>query len=187
MTVILLFGITWIGGDPLINKLEAVSGEISSVGDASREGTRRVDMWNATWQLIAENPLLGTGFGGYAMAIPQYHIASGKLIPQEAHNEYMEVLASGGILGAGLWLWFLAIFIRRASQSLLAADSARKRAVCVGALAGIVAVAVHSIVDFGLHITINALVCTALVVIVIASPKLGRADKKLPFRLSPKV
>lgn len=187
LAVILLIGITWIGGDPLMNKLEAVPGEISSVGDASQEGTRRVDMWNATWQMVAENPLLGTGFGGYAMAITQYHRASGKLIPQEAHNEYMEILAGGGVLGAGLWLWFLLVFLHRASQSLLAAKSAKQRAVCVGALAGIVAVAVHSIVDFGLHITINALVCTALVVIVVSSPRVARGDKKLPFRLSLKV
>ena len=197
LIVILLIGITWVGGDPLMNKLEAVSGEVSAVGDASREGTRRIDMWNATWQMIAENPLLGTGFGGYAMAITQYHVASGKLIPQQAHNEYMEVLASGGVLGAGLWLWFLLIFIRRASQSLSAIKSPRQRAVCVGALAGIVAVAVHSFVDFGLHLTINALVCTALIVIVVGSPKLERSklerpkparmDKKLPFRLSLKV
>ena len=187
LAVILFIGITWIGGDPLMNKMEAVSGEISTVGDASREGTRRVDMWNATWKMIVENPLLGTGFGGYGMAITQYHNASGKLIPQEAHNEYMEVLASGGVVGAGLWLWFLMIFIRRAGQSLSVTNSARQRTMCVGALGGIVAVAIHSIVDFGLHITINALICTALIVIVVSSPRFGRADKKLPFRLSAKV
>jgi O-antigen ligase len=177
LIVILLIGITWVGGDPLMNKLEAVAGEVSAVGDASREGTRRIDMWNATWQMIAENPLFGTGFGGYAMAITKYHAASGKLIPQQAHNEYIEILASGGIVGAGLWLWFLFLCIRRANQSLLMTRSARQRAVCIGALAGIVAVAVHSFVDFGLHITINALVCTALIVIVMATPTLAKSGE----------
>ncbi len=177
LIVILLIGITWVGGDPLMNKLEAVAGEVSAVGDASREGTRRIDMWNATWQMVAENPLFGTGFGGYAMAITKYHAASGKLIPQQAHNEYMEVLASGGVLGAGLWLWFLMIFIRRASQSLLMTRSPRQRAVCIGALAGIVAIAVHSFVDFGLHITINALICTALIVIVVTTPNLAKSGE----------
>ena len=187
LAVVLLIGISWIGGDPLINKLEAVSGEVSTVGDASREGTRRVDMWNATWQMILENPLLGTGFGGYAVAITQYHVASGKLIPQEAHNEYIEILASGGVIGAALWLWFLIILIRRASQSLMATNSSRQRALCVGALAGIVAVAVHSILDFGLHVTINALICAMLIVIVVSSQRLGQMNRKLPFRLREKV
>ena len=40
------------------------------------------------------------------------------------------------------------------------------RAAKFGALAGIVAVAVHSLVDFGLHLTINAAVFTVLLAIV---------------------
>ena len=38
--------------------------------------------------------------GGYWIAIPGYHNASGTLVPQEAHNDYLELLASGGIIGA---------------------------------------------------------------------------------------
>jgi O-antigen ligase len=168
LVVILLIGITWVGGDPLITKLEAVSGEISEEGDRTREGTRRIDIWRATRQMVAENPLVGVGFGGYWVAIPQYHRASGKLIPQEAHNDYLEVVASGGVIGAGIVGWFLVAFLRRSRQQLQAITSERQRVVCVGALAGIFAVLIHSLVDFGLHITINALVFTALIVISIS-------------------
>ena len=40
----------------------------------------------------------------------------------------------------------------------------RDRAACLGGLAGIFGLAIHSFVDFGLHITINALVFLALTV-----------------------
>jgi O-antigen ligase len=187
LLVTLIIGITWVGGNPLVNKLEAVSGEISEVGEAEREGTRRIDIWRATWRMIADNPLFGVGFGGYWVAIPRYHEASGKLIPQEAHNDYLEVAASGGIIGVAIGGWFLLVFLRRIREQLRSAMSGEQRAVCIGALAGIFAVAIHSLVDFGLHITINALVCTALVIIAIGRPVSERAGKKLFFRVSSKV
>jgi O-antigen ligase len=177
LALFLFIGISWIGGDPLINKLEAVSGEVSSVSDPAREGTRRIDIWHATWQMIAEKPIAGVGFGGYSTAIPRYHVASGKLIPQEAHNDYLEILASGGIIGAGIVLWFLIAFLRRLRQQLRSITSQGQRAICVGALAGIFAVAIHSLVDFGLHITINALVCVALFVVALLSATPERVDK----------
>jgi len=58
-------------------------------------------------------------------------------------------------------------FARAAWLKVRAADN-YSRAVKLGALAGIITVAIHSLVDFGLHIPINALVCTALVALVVA-------------------
>jgi hypothetical protein len=40
-----------------------------------------------------------------------------------------------------------------------------RRAACLGACIGIAGVAVHSLVDFGLHMLVNALVFTTLIVI----------------------
>jgi hypothetical protein len=42
-----------------------------------------------------------------------------------------------------------------------------RHAACVGAVAGILSVAVHSLVEFGLHVTLNA--CVFIVLIVIAT------------------
>jgi O-antigen ligase len=97
--------------------------------------------------------------------VPQFHQGSGKLVPQQAHNDYLEVLASGGLIGIGLLGWFVVVLVRQARQALTVTDGFQ-RAVAGGAIIGIVGVAVHSIVDFGLHITINALVFVALVAIL---------------------
>ncbi len=109
---------------------------------------------------------MGAGFGGYWMAVPEYHDASGSFVPQQAHNDYLELLASGGLIGAILGVWFVFALIRSARKTLRAGNSFR-RASALGALAGLFAVAVHSLVDFGLHITVNALIFTALIVIAI--------------------
>lgn len=158
------FSIIWLGGEPLTGRLELVKNEIGTAESNARENVRRVDIWRATRQLIKIHPIAGIGFGGYWTAIPKYHDASGILIPQEAHNDYLELLASGGLIGVALFAWFLIASIRRARECLRSKDTFR-RAACFGALVGLFGVAIHSMFDFGLHLIINALVFTSLLVI----------------------
>ena len=106
-----------------------------------------------------------------------FHQASGRLTPQQAHNDYLEVLASGGIIGVALLVWLAIVLVSQARKALNATDGFQ-RAVVSGALIALVGVAVHSIVDFGLHITANALVFVALLAIVSINPlaRAGRAS-----------
>ncbi len=167
-------GVIWVGGDSLMNRLETVPGELTTGDTSERSGTRRIEIWRATWQLIKANPVAGIGFGGYWVAIPAYRDASGMWTPEQAHNDYLELGASGGLIGAALGAWFIVAFINRAREPLRTTDSFR-RAACLGALAGLFGVAVHSLFDYGLHITINALVFTVLMTIAVAD---GRVEKK---------
>jgi O-antigen ligase len=162
----IVFGIVWVGGDALVGSLEALPAEVGAPVEGIRWSVRRRDIWPATWQLIKAHPLAGTGFGGYWMAITEYHQASGEKTPQEAHNDYLEFLAGGGLVGVALAAWFLYAFVRHARARLRRSpDDAFGRSACFGALVGLSGIAVHSIVDFGLHLTINAVVFIALVVI----------------------
>jgi O-antigen ligase len=166
VVVLVALSVVWIGGEPVVSNLGAATRDFNSRFDNANISRRY--LWTATWQLIKAHPVAGIGFGGYWMAITEYHDGSGAFVPQQAHNDYLELVASGGIIGAALGIWFLAGLIRSVRGPLRSSDSFR-RAACLGALSGLFAVAVHSIFDFGLHITINALVCTALVVIATAS------------------
>ena len=168
-------GIVWVGGDPLLGRLEAIPGEVGTREEGARWGERRVEIWRATWQLIKAHPVAGVGMGGYWAAIPQYHDASGEFTPQRAHNDYLELLASGGLIGVALGAWFVYALIRGAHKRLRSPDRFR-RAASFGALVGLSGVAVHSFVDFGLHITINAVVFIALVVIATVEV---RKDKQI--------
>jgi O-antigen ligase len=138
---------------------EGLSGEADP-----RLRARRAEMWAATWQVIKANPVAGVGFGGFEPAVTEFYDASGNWTLQQAHNDYLELLASGGVIAALIALWFVFALVRAARRQLHAA-SAFRRAACRGALVGLCGVALHSLVDFGLHITVNALVCVALIVI----------------------
>lgn len=193
LVVCLLAGVAaatvWVGGEPLLNRLDALAdssireSEDSSIRESEElSRTSRGDIWRATWRLIKANPITGVGFGGYWMAITAYHDASGEMRPEQAHNDYLELLASGGLVGAALVVWFVALCLRRSRRSLSSKD-AFSRAASYGALIGLFGVAVHSFVDFGLHIITNALVFMALIVVVIIKDNVadGRySDTHLP-------
>jgi O-antigen ligase len=171
-------GVSWAGGDPVVTRLESVSGELrqGSVGSL-----RRKEIWQATWELIKSHPLTGAGFGSYETAIPKFATSfSGEELLSQAHNDYLEILASGGLVGAMFVAWFIVALIRNVLQRLRARSSFRY-STCLGAIAGLFAVSIHSFFDFGLHVTVNALVFTCLVVIATANcsaqPQLALAQR----------
>ena len=155
----ILFGTLWVGGDRLATNFEAATTEL---GASTREGASRNEIWRATLRMFAAHPILGVGLGGYWIGITSYHDASGLMTPQEAHNDYLELLSSGGVIGIALAVWFAVAVIRRAHQNL-ANDVGYLRAVRFGAILGIAGVAAHSLVDFGLHILVNAAVFLTLI------------------------
>ena len=161
------YGVGWVGGEQVVTNFEQAGTAFDQPGLDIRENTRRKQIWAATWQLIKAHPIAGVGFGGYWIGITKYHDASGEFTPQEAHNDYLELPASGGLIGCALVAWFIVVFVKTARRRLRSTDSYR-RAACLGALAGIFGAAVHSFVDFGLHITVNALIFCVLIVIATA-------------------
>jgi O-antigen ligase len=167
-------GIVWVGGEQMVSRFETMPDEIAVETQENGYSVRRKEIWGATWQMIKEHPLAGVGLGGYWTAIPLYHNASGRMTPQQAHNDYLELLASGGVIGVLLLGWFVFLLIKFARVSLRSADPFR-RAACLGALTGLFGISIHSLVDFGLHIPINAFIFLLLVVIATVN---GRVEEE---------
>ena len=174
LVVVLVCGVVvgtlWMGGDQLATRIAASHTELEKDSDGSRQGVKRNEVWATTWRMFAARPILGVGMGAYWAEVPKFHDASGSLIPQEAHNDYLELLASGGLVGMGIGVWFAVALFRRTRENLRGPHRFR-RAACFGAAIGIGGVAVHSLVDFGLHMIVNALVFTTLIVIAASKPR----------------
>lgn len=161
-------GTVWVGGDSVADRVASVGeDEASQATGAARTGRR--DIWAATWEMFGAHPLAGVGFGGYWVAVSRYHEGSGESVPRQAHNDYLEVLASGGLLGAALVAVFLFLLIRQ-SAPLLRRGSSFERAARLGALTGLCGVCVHSIVEFGLHVPSNAYAALALAAVAACGP-----------------
>ena len=107
----------------------------------------RFDMWRGALMLIAEKPLTGWGWDGYAIGM-QSLVEQGKVIQyaadNHAHNEYLDNFARRGVLGILslfiLYLVPLRLFVRR-----LKSDNLELRAL---ATAG--AILPVAFMDFGL-------------------------------------
>ena len=168
-----VFGTLWLGGDRLASSIEQSRAEFNPDKEESRQGVSRNEIWRASWRMFAAHPILGVGMDGYWVAVPAFHDASGTATPQEAHNDYLELLASGGLVGLAIGVWFAAAVFTRTRENLRSPDRFR-RAACFGASIGLVGVAVHSLVDFGLHVIVNALVFTTLIVIATSKPSWER-------------
>ena len=164
-----LFGTLWLGGDRLASNFENATSELNAAETNMRAGVSRNEIWRATLKMFAAHPITGVGLGGYWIGITEYHDASGLMTPQEAHNDYLELLSSGGLVGLAIGVWF-ALMLIRAVRANLAIDTGYIRALRFGAILGITGVAAHSLVDFGLHIMVNAIVFLSLIMIATVRP-----------------
>lgn len=156
-----LLGTIWVGGERLVTNFSAAGNELTAT---HTDGASRIEIWRASLKMFAAHPLLGVGLGAYWVGITAYHDASGVLTPQEAHNDYLELLSSGGVVGLALGIWFVVIVVRLTRQNLNK-DTGFIRAVRIGAVLGLAGVAAHSLLDFGLHLFGNTVVFFTLIML----------------------
>jgi O-antigen ligase len=173
LIVTLAISALWLGGDSLVNKL----GQDEITAEGGLTGLRRIDLWRETWPLVRANAVTGVGFGAYWVAIDKHLNTSGRWKPYAAHNDYLDLLASGGLIGVALAGWFVFAVIKRTRKQLRSSDKFR-RAACAGALVGLFGVAVHSLFDFALQISLNSLIFVVLIVIATAEISNGLSKAK---------
>jgi len=154
LVIVLIAGAFAIGGADVFNRLLGTT-------NAADPTTGRSHYWSVTLDVIKTNPILGSGLGSLSVIYPRFDTRNGMYRLEQAHNDYLQTLADGGIVGAILGLSFLIILFRKGFMRRKTEDKFR-RGVATGALAGCFAVLVHSAFDFTLHTTANALLFLVL-------------------------
>jgi O-antigen ligase len=114
-----------------------------------------------TIDIIKNHPLIGTGLGAFGVVYTGYDSRNGMYRLEQAHNDYLQILSDGGIVGAVIGLFFVVSLFRMGFSRRDSRDDFR-RGVATGALAGCFAVLVHSFFDFTLHTPANALLFLVL-------------------------
>ncbi|MBN1622692.1 MAG: tetratricopeptide repeat protein [Endomicrobiales bacterium] len=80
---------------------------------------QRVLIWSCAWHMIKENPLLGKGWGCFELFFPFYqgrHLFLDaykhfRTHANNTHNEILEICSQTGIIGLGVYIWFLLIIV----------------------------------------------------------------------------
>lgn len=132
--------------------------------------TGRFHFWPIAIQIFLDHPFLGAGYDAFGVAFTRYDTWNGYFRVEQAHNDYLQVLADTGIAGFVCVAAFIALLLQKALGTIAASDGAR-RGMAIGALGGCVGILVHSFFDFPLRTHSNAFFF--LVLAVIATVRVG--------------
>jgi len=130
----------WIGLDPILARFFQTAETIEK---------GRILVWKDTIKMVRDFPIFGTGLGTYERSFPMYKTFAQQVVFDHAHNDYLELLAEGGIALIIPFLWGLWRALR---WSIHSSSSIITR----GAATGMVAMLIHAFFDFNFHIPANA-------------------------------
>lgn len=150
----------WIG-------LERAFGRLMATGAGDVGLSARLDVWEASLTLVRRFPWTGTGLGTFRDSFPTVQPAElAAYTWTHAHNDWLEVLVTGGVIGLALVLLTAAWLVRVLDRQLRTSRSSTDRAAALAALGAVAAVGLHALVDFGLTLPANA---AALAIVLGAS------------------
>jgi O-antigen ligase len=138
-------GVLWIGLGEVIQAFE-VRGIRGS----------RLDLWRDMLPMVRSFPVLGVGWNAFATAYPWYQTIWKTEWIGEAHNDYLQSLLDGGLVGLALVCALFVVVLRAALAR------ARRSPLDLGLLGALVGFALHELVDFGGQIPANAATAIAL-------------------------
>ncbi|MGB7746948.1 MAG: O-antigen ligase family protein [Verrucomicrobiia bacterium] len=135
----------------------------------------RRGMWMAAEQMWLDHFWWGVGPGHYDYRFREYRPENVQMSPDRAHNDYLNLLADWGAAGGVIVLAGLVAFgagLRktwkyvRPPENDFSRGMSNRFAFFLGASAGLLALAVHSVVDFNLHIPANAVLGVTLLALL---------------------
>lgn len=137
-------------------------GRLLGLGGGGAGWSVRVEAWRATLHLAGRFPLFGTGLGTFREGFPLVQPADLAGTWRQAHNDPLELLATGGAVAFALALVGLAALIVRLAGVLRHGRRSEDRAAALGALGALAAAGLHELVDFSLSLPANAFAVAVL-------------------------
>ena len=137
----------------------------------------RLWIWDSAVELWKEEPWMGAGPGHFDQRYGKYRQADWRVQgrPQYVHNDYLNALTEWGVVGVGIILATMLLLSRGffhtwaqvgRNHAELNRRRSNREALLLGAMFGILAMLLHSVVDFNLQIPANALLFVALMGII---------------------
>lgn len=150
LVVISLGIVAWAGVDRLLTRAASVPQDLPTGGG-------RLGAWRDTARIIGDFPLTGTGLNTYKTAMIVYQSGARALHFQEAHNDYLQLAAEGGLLigipVVALLVSFVRVVRRRFAEAPREGSTYWFRG---GAVVGLLGIAAQALVEFSLQMPGNA-------------------------------
>jgi len=137
-------------------------------GSTNEAVALRRAIWHDAARVVAAFPLTGAGLNTFGTVMYQYQTSFPDQHVQEAHNDYLQLAAEGGLLLGVPIVATLILFVRAVARRFRAGeDDTRGYWIRVGAVVGLIAIAVQSIVEFSLQMPGNAALFVVLAAIAL--------------------
>jgi O-antigen ligase len=174
--ILVLFGAALLlGGDESLLRGIGLQANQTDVTSGRRH------FWEIALKIFVDRPIFGAGLDSFGTAFTHYDTWNGSFRVEQAHNDYLHILADTGILGFACVAAFIFLLFKKSLQIIGTSTDSFRRNAAIGALAGCFGVLVHSFFDFPLRTTSNAFFFLLLVVIATTSiyyPKIYRRERK---------
>jgi O-antigen ligase len=160
--ILLLVAVVWTGPSVLASHFAAADwGEFNN-----RKGA-----WIDGWTVVRDFPIVGTGLNTYwaaSLFYQQHELAS---FFAQAHNDYLQLAAEGGLLLTLPALACLLIFVRDVRQAMRQENGNTARWIRAGAVTSLIAVAFQETVEFSLQMPGNAVLFAVICALALHRPR----------------
>ena len=138
---------SWFGVEKIAQRLEQ-----TTVGDVQA----REDPAAYTVPLIRDYAMFGSGPGSFHVAFPRYRPASVLSFYEYTHNDYAQFASESGVPAFALLAGVVALCLAAALAAQWRRRDPLMRGMSFACIMGVVAILIHSWVDFNLQIPANA-------------------------------
>ncbi len=164
---------TWVGLDRVVERIQGT--ELTVAAGGTQESVEaRTEAARTALAMVQDFPLTGSGGGSFYNVFLSYRTPNyGTTYVDHTHNDYVEIATDYGLVGLGILGMLVASSLWTVLRVMAKRHSSIPRGIAFGVAMSIVALLIHSTVDFNLQIPANALT----MVVILA---MGWAAQALP-------
>lgn len=164
LVVLVLASVLFLGGEGSL--MRSVGFGTTAAADPT---SGRAHFWSVAWQIFLEHPIIGSGLNSFGVAFTRFDTWNGFYRVEQAHNDYLQMLSDGGILGLACVAIFVFLLLKKGIAAIGDHRDGLRRSIITGALAGCLGMLIHSFFDFPLRTPANGFFFLLLVVMVIGN------------------
>jgi len=130
---------------------------LDRIEQTTMESENRDEVATDALRLWKDYPVFGSGLGSFQVAFPRYSQQDLGVLFTHAHNDYLQLAAETGVVGVALLGLLVFTSFLAALRAQIIRHDPLMRAISFAAMMAIIALGMHSAVDFNLQIPANAL------------------------------
>jgi O-antigen ligase/polysaccharide polymerase Wzy-like membrane protein len=158
VSALLVLAIGWVGAATIASRFSSAD---------ARSVNGRTLVWKDAIEVVRRYPIAGTGLNTYSVAMIFYQRFNKPTRYSQAHNDYLQLAAEGGLLLTLPAAIAIVMFIRVVRRRFAHETSASTYWIRRGAVVGLLAIALQEIVEFSLQMPGNAFLFAVLCAIAL--------------------